>query len=407
MNKRLVVVSALIAFCVAALVGCGGGSKEPEPTYDLSFTDAKTECSNRDGWFGGRYAKFKVDASVKNDSKNPVNEDNMPVLKTSDDKQDFKPRLSQDKLLPGETCNITYEGELDVKEGDAPTLAFSGKFTFQGLDDATKELNEGLSNVVKEYDRKDAAKATEDNAKKTAEDAEKQAKEDAKKAVEASKGKTADEGLKAAKEAGYTAKFKDSTGKDVTSAVEDAKNGSDVHGAKISEVKETDGWPSATVEFTLEYTDPSAQKEREEKAAKDAAEAERQAQANVVVNAENNEEFAQVLGVKGPGDPLVAEFASKYAGRKIEFDGVVCSVMNHGSAKTRFDYLICVGDDPETATVGPNFKYEDVNFYDFKWEGASPDSVPVGTKLHCVAEVEKFNGTSELFFLKPVKTSLR
>jgi membrane protein involved in colicin uptake len=72
----------------------------------------------------------------------------------------------------------------------------------------------------------------------------------------------------------------------------------------------------------LEYTDPEAKKDREEKAAKEAkkkqeadakaaAEAERKAQESVVINAENNEEFAQVLAVAGPGDPLVADFASK------------------------------------------------------------------------------------------------
>lgn len=128
--------------------------------------------------------------------------------------------------------------------------------------------------------------------------------------------------------------------------------------------------------------------------------------ANAVINIENNEEFAQLLNVADPGDPLVAEFAEKYKGRKIEFDAVVLSVMNHGSNKTRFDYMFGAGDDAGHPR-GPNFKYEDINFYSFNWKGEEPDSVPAGTKLHCVAEIEDYKDNSQLFFLKPIETSLR
>lgn len=403
MLKRMLVMLVAVTICATMLTCCGSKKDEPtkaEKASDLAFSDVKVECNSRDGFFGGRYAHFRVSASVKNESENPVNEDNMPELLSDDGKTEIKPDLSQDKLLHGETCNISYEHEFDVKHDSLPKLSFSCKLSYNGLEDAEKEIDEGLKKVLNDY-------ADEDTKKEKEKEAAEAKKEEAKKSVEACKGKTADEGLKAADVAGYSAKFKESKGVEVTSKVKDSSNKSDVHVAKITEVKLGESFGQTSVEFTLDYIDPDAQKEREAKETKEAAEKEQKAQEDVVINAENNEEFAELLTVGDPGDPLVAEFANKYAGRKIEFDGVVTACAPHGSFKTRFDYLINVGDDPETATVGPNFKLEDVNFSDFKWKGSSPDSVPVGTMLHCVMKIDKYKDTPQLLFVKPVETSIR
>ena len=86
--------------------------------------------------------------------------------------------------------------------------------------------------------------------------------------------------------------------REATSKVKDSSNKSYVHSAKIASFELYDGWILHTATFKLEYTDPEAKKDREEKAAKEAkkkqeadakaaAEAERKAQESVVINAEN------------------------------------------------------------------------------------------------------------------------
>lgn len=255
MLKRALVMLMAVVTCVTLLSSCGS-KKEEEPSFDLTFSDTKVECNKREGFFGDRHANFKLTASVKNTSENPVNEDNMPILSTEDGKAEVKPDLSQDKLLPGETCNITYEQECDVKSDGMPTLSFSCKLSTIGLEDAEVEINEGLKGIADKY-------ASDDAKKEEEREADKKKKEQARKAVEDSKGKTADEGLKAAEAAGYSAYFKDSANVDVTPKVKDSSNGSDVHSAKISSVKVEDYWLFVSAEFVLDYTDPDAKKERE------------------------------------------------------------------------------------------------------------------------------------------------
>ena len=123
---------------------------------------------------------------------------------------------------------------------------------------------------------------------------------------------------------------------------------------------------------------------------------------------ENNSDLAALLSLKDPGDPSVADFASKYQGRIIEFDGCVMVVTRHGSMKTRFDYLLSAGNyDPDSA-LGPNFQFLDINYYDFHFPAdKSPGSVPVGTNLRFTAEVGKYDSKTTLFQLRPVKTSVR
>lgn len=255
MLKRALVMLMAVVTCVTLLSSCGS-KKEEEPSFDLTFSDTKVECNKREGFFGDRHANFKLTASVKNTSENPVNEDNMPILSTEDGKAEVKPDLSQDKLLPGETCNIAYEQECDVKSDGMPTLSFSCKLSTIGLEDAEVEINEGLKGIADKY-------ASDDAKKEEEREADKKKKEQARKAVEDSKGKTADEGLKAAETAGYSAYFKDSANVDVTPKVKDSSNGSDVHSAKISSVKVEDYWLFVSAEFVLDYTDPDAKKERD------------------------------------------------------------------------------------------------------------------------------------------------
>lgn len=403
-SKHFAALCTALVLCVSLLVGCGANSEEKDANIaDLVFSDVKVECSNRDGWFGGRYANFTLKGSVTNNSGNPVNEDNMPKLVAGGaDGKEIKADLSQSKLLEGETCDITYEHEFDITHDALPTLTFTCNLSVDGLEEAVGEINSGLGKVADTYASKDAEKEAEKKSAELKEEQEQAAVAQAKKSIEECVGKTADEGLKAAKDANYDATFKDSYGVDVTSSVEDAENSFDIHKAKITAV-EIDNFLGDYATFTLEYEDPEAKKAREEKAAKEAEEAKKAEEANTILTVDNCEDLVTLLDLGDQGDPFIAEFAHKYAGRKIEFDAVVLDVQPHGNTNTRLDILLMAGD----GSRGPYLKYEDKNAsYDMHWGGNRPDYLEPGLSLHCVAEVEKYSEAQQILFLDPVETSL-
>lgn len=130
--------------------------------------------------------------------------------------------------------------------------------------------------------------------------------------------------------------------------------------------------------------------------------------AEEVLNVNNCEELAALLSLKDEFDPSIAEFASKYQGRTIEFDGNVAYVSSHEGYNTRFDYLIYAGDYSESEVSGPSFQFEDVNYYDLHLEGDNvPDTFDVGLNIHVVAKIEEYDSGTGLFKLNPVKITIR
>jgi hypothetical protein len=127
-----------------------------------------------------------------------------------------------------------------------------------------------------------------------------------------------------------------------------------------------------------------------------------------IITVDNNEEFAAVLKTKDPGDQIIKEFAVKYAGRTIEFDGNIAFMSNHGDYKTRYDFLISPWDYSETSVSGPQFQFEDCNVFDLNLIGDNvPDAVGVGDNLHFVAKIKNYDETSQLFYLDPISTEVR
>ncbi len=129
------------------------------------------------------------------------------------------------------------------------------------------------------------------------------------------------------------------------------------------------------------------------------------------ITVESNAEFAALLALTDTCSPAITEFATKYAGRTIAFDGTVVAMNNHEGAKTRHDIMINAGDfvDENTALPGPSFQFRDENLsFDMHWVGAQPDTVGVGLNLHVVAQVDKFlEQQGCLFLIDPVETSVR
>ena len=127
-----------------------------------------------------------------------------------------------------------------------------------------------------------------------------------------------------------------------------------------------------------------------------------------ILTIDNCAEFAEILSLKDEFDPTIAKFAAKYQGRVIEFDGNVAYVSPHGDYNTRFDYLICGGDYSETTVSGPNFQFENVNYYNLNLKGDNvPETFDMGLNIHVIAEIDRYDSATGLFKLKPIEITMR
>lgn len=129
--------------------------------------------------------------------------------------------------------------------------------------------------------------------------------------------------------------------------------------------------------------------------------------ATEVITPQNNPEFAALLKADYCDDANL-DFATKHEGQTVAFNGSIVNMAPHGDYHTRYDFLLGPGDKGPNTTVGPAFKYEDVNIFDLKLTGKKiPATVGVGDKFRFVAEVGEFNAAQCLFFLDPVSTEVR
>lgn len=127
-----------------------------------------------------------------------------------------------------------------------------------------------------------------------------------------------------------------------------------------------------------------------------------------VITPQNNREFAALLKTPDSCDSANPDFATKYKGKTVAFDGSIVHMAPHGDYDTRYDFLLGPGDKGPNTGIGPAFKYEDVNILDLKLTGMEiPATVRAGDKFRFVAEVGEFNTKQCLFFLDPVSTKIR
>jgi predicted small lipoprotein YifL len=127
-----------------------------------------------------------------------------------------------------------------------------------------------------------------------------------------------------------------------------------------------------------------------------------------IITVDNNDEFAAVLNAKDPGDQIIKEFAVKYAGRIIKFDGNIAYMGKHGNYTTRYDFLILPWDYSETFAIGPYFKFEDCNIFDLNLIGDNiPDFIGIGDNLHFVARIKSYDENLRMFYLEPISSEVR
>ncbi|MEV7982589.1 DUF4839 domain-containing protein [Streptomyces sp. NPDC086519] len=126
-----------------------------------------------------------------------------------------------------------------------------------------------------------------------------------------------------------------------------------------------------------------------------------------VITPQNNPEFAALLKADYCDDAN-RNFATKYEGQTIAFDGSIVNMAPHGDYDTRYDFLLGPGDKGPKTVVGPAFRYEDVNILDLNLTGKKiPATVGAGDKFRFVAEVGEFNADQCLFSLAPISTEVR
>ncbi|MEU0061730.1 DUF4839 domain-containing protein [Streptomyces albidoflavus] len=129
--------------------------------------------------------------------------------------------------------------------------------------------------------------------------------------------------------------------------------------------------------------------------------------ATEVITPQNNPEFAALLKADSCDDANL-DFASRHEGQTVAFNGSIVNMASHGDDDTRYDFLLGPGDKGPNTTVGPAFKYEDVNIFDLKLTGKKiPALVGAGDKFRFVAEVGEFNADQCVFFLDPISTGIR
>lgn len=127
-----------------------------------------------------------------------------------------------------------------------------------------------------------------------------------------------------------------------------------------------------------------------------------------ILTVENNKELATILSTKNENSPLFKEFAEKYVGRTVEFDGNTAYVSPHRDYKTRFNYLIFAGDYSTTTFSGPQFQFRNVDYFDLHLTGDDiPDPFGTGHNIRITAKVEVFDEDSNLFLLEPVSIKMR
>ncbi len=150
-----------------------------------------------------------------------------------------------------------------------------------------------------------------------------------------------------------------------------------------------------------------AQQKAEEEAAKIAEEIAEDATTETVeanLTVDNCPELSAMLSNKADMDSSYANFATKYQGKMIEFDGSTDYCTSHEGQKTRFDYLLSAGDFNPEHVAGPSFKFDNVSYYDLNTD---MDSVGVGLNVHIIATVESYDSNTGLFYLKPVSVTKR
>lgn len=126
-----------------------------------------------------------------------------------------------------------------------------------------------------------------------------------------------------------------------------------------------------------------------------------------ILTIENCPEFAAVMAVQYPVNPLIKAFADKYKGRIIAFDGNIDSVSENEDDNTRHDILIYAGDYSNINITGPSFYVTNVTIDDLNFVGENiPDHIDSGLDIHIIAEIGTCDAADNIE-LHPISIEVR
>lgn len=125
-----------------------------------------------------------------------------------------------------------------------------------------------------------------------------------------------------------------------------------------------------------------------------------------ILTVKNNSEFAGILSSEN--SELAKQFAEKYYGRIVEFDGHVAHIAPHENYKTRYDILLYGGNYSGSETT--NYSGVNLQFFNVATTSeafSSLDGLSIGQNLHIKAQVVEYNAVSGLLRLEPVQVTAR
>lgn len=181
-----------------------------------------------------------------------------------------------------------------------------------------------------------------------------------------------------------------------------------------------DQWVSADTEVIIKYhVFPQSDETQAEHPTQDETQGEQPSSEGTVQNTEsgveddiltveNCEDLANILSLKSEIDPAYADFADKYKGMTIEFDGRIDYVANHDNYDTRYDILLSAGDYDSDTQIGPTFKFENVAAYQLNLQTMFlEEEITVGKNVRITAIVVSFNSDTGIFLLEPISVVAR
>lgn len=182
----------------------------------------------------------------------------------------------------------------------------------------------------------------------------------------------------------------------------------------------SDKWVNADTEIVIRYhTFPEDKNEAVEEKSEENTKQEEISENNNENNEEENEsdevltidnceELANILLTNSDIYEEYANFASKYKGRTIEFDGRIDDIMKYKDYDTRYNILVGVGDYDPNSGIGPAFQFKNVAAHDLNLDTLFlEEKIKVGKNVRIVAEVEEFNSDTGLFYLDPISVKDR
>ncbi len=126
------------------------------------------------------------------------------------------------------------------------------------------------------------------------------------------------------------------------------------------------------------------------------------------ITIDNNSDFKKLLALRDPSDSYIATFAEQYKGKLVEFDGCIIAMNKHGGYNTRYDILLGAGDFDENSTLGPAFRLTDVGVMDLDLDTLwLEDVLSLGTNIHIVAKLDKYNSNTTIYELDIISITVR